>query len=181
MNIGEEITAAYLRTIKMCDFIQLNLQTPDVQGETDVIGINLTERKLYVCEVAVHLTSGLRYVRNRQPNTVVKLTEKFTRDIEYATKYFPDYNRHYMLWSPVVKTARDNSKENQILFVETIRTNIRQKFNIEIEAVINQQFQDRLLELRTYAGRKTEELKSPVLRFLQIEEYLNAHIQRITP
>ena len=41
INLGEEITAAYLQYIKGCEFIQKNLYTPDVQGEIDVVGINL--------------------------------------------------------------------------------------------------------------------------------------------
>jgi Holliday junction resolvase-like predicted endonuclease len=41
INLGEEIVAAYLQYIQGCEFIQQNLYTPDVQGEIDVIGINL--------------------------------------------------------------------------------------------------------------------------------------------
>lgn len=179
MNIGEEITAAYLRVIKKCDFIQLNFQTPDVQGEIDVMGINLAEKKLYVCEVAIHLTSGLRYVRDKRPNTVIKFIEKFTRDIEYARQYFPDYAQHYMLWSPVVKTAKEDAKENQVAFVAQVQDKIQATFGLRIEAVINRQFQDKLSELRKYAAAQTEELKSPVLRYLQVEEYLSSHLRRM--
>jgi Holliday junction resolvase-like predicted endonuclease len=52
MNIGEEIVMAYLQYIKGCEFIQSNLYTPDVQGEIDVIGIDIDNKKIYVCEVA---------------------------------------------------------------------------------------------------------------------------------
>ena len=48
MNIGEEIVAAYLQYIKQCEFIQQNLYTPDVQGEIDVVGINLKSKELFV-------------------------------------------------------------------------------------------------------------------------------------
>lgn len=58
MNIGEEIVAAYLQYVKHCEFIQQNLFTPDVQGEIDVVGINLEPKEIYVCEVAIHLTTG---------------------------------------------------------------------------------------------------------------------------
>jgi Holliday junction resolvase-like predicted endonuclease len=92
VNIGEEITAAYLQYIKGCEFIQKNLYTPDVQGEIDVVGIDLETRSLYVCEVAVHLVTGLQYVKNNQPNNVNKLADKFSKDIEYGRKYFPDYD-----------------------------------------------------------------------------------------
>ncbi len=91
MNIGEEIVSVYLQYIRGCEFIQQNLYTPDVQGEIDVVGINLKSKELYVCEVAIHLTTGLRYVKEKQPNNVNKLIDKFSKDIEYAQKYFPDY------------------------------------------------------------------------------------------
>ena len=98
-NLGEEIVAAYLQYIKGCEFIQQNLYTPDVQGEIDVVGIDLETKTIYVCEVAIHLATGLYYV----PSNVIKLTEKFSKDIEYANKYFPDYTRQFMLWSPIVR------------------------------------------------------------------------------
>ncbi len=99
VNVGEEITSAYLQNIKGCEFIQRNLYTPDVQGEIDVVGIDLESRSIYVCEVALHLVTGLQYVKDSQPNNVDKLTDKFSKDIEYARKYFPDYEQHFMLWT----------------------------------------------------------------------------------
>ena len=60
MNIGEEICGEWLRHIKGCDFVQYNVQTHDAQGEIDVIGINLDERIVYACEVAIHLITGLQ-------------------------------------------------------------------------------------------------------------------------
>jgi hypothetical protein len=106
MNIGEEIVAAYLQDIKKCEFIQQNLNTPDTQGEIDVIGIDIDNKILYVCEVAIHLVTGLRYTKNNRPNNVNKLFEKFTRDIEYSKKHFPHYKKHFILWSPIVKNDR---------------------------------------------------------------------------
>ncbi len=178
MNIGEEITSAYLRAVKGCEFTQHNLQTTGAQGEIDVIGLNLKQQTLYVCEVAVHLTSGLRYVKNKRPNTAPKLIEKFSRDIEYANKYYPKFRKHYMIWSPIVKAARETSKENQVRSIVEIQQAIRGKYKVEIEAIINERFSQCLDELRKCASTTREELKSPVLRYLQIEEYLKAHIKR---
>jgi hypothetical protein len=86
MNVGEQLVSSYLRYIRKCDLIQTNLYTVDVQGEIDVVRINLAERNVYVCEVAIHLTTGLQYVKDKRPNNVNKLVEKFTRDIAYARK-----------------------------------------------------------------------------------------------
>jgi hypothetical protein len=172
MNIGEELVASYLQHFRGCDFIQKNLYTPDVQGEIDVVGINLKERKVYICEVAIHLQTGLQYVKDKRPNNVGKLTEKLSRDIEYANRYFKDYERHIMLWSPVVKNSREASKNNQEKDIAQIGANIKAKYGVDIEFVINKKFLHCLHELRGFARTTTEELKCPVLRLLQIEEAL---------
>ena len=178
INLGEELVAAYLENIKGCEFIQQNLYTPDVQGEIDVVGIDLETKSIYVCEVAIHLTTGLRYVKNRQPNNVNKLTEKFSKDIEYANKYFPDYEKHFMLWSPIVKNSKETSKHNQIKDLKEIQQNIFSNYGIDLEFVVNERFLDCLNELRQFAKRETKELKSPVLRLMQVEEYLKKHTKK---
>ena len=93
LNVGEQLVSSYLRYIRKCDFIQTNLYTVDAHGEIDVVGINLKEKKAYICEVAIHLTTGLQYVKDKRPNNVQKLTDKFSRDIEYANKYLSEYDK----------------------------------------------------------------------------------------
>ena len=171
-NLGEEIVAAYLQYIKGCEFIQQNLYTPDVQGEIDVVGIDLETKTVYVCEVAIHLATGLYYM----PSNITKLTEKFSKDIEYANKYFPEYARQFMLWSPIVRKPRDGAKFNQTADVEAITANIQAKYGVTLECIINEKFAGCLLELREYARNETKELKSPVLRLMQIEESLKKHV-----
>jgi hypothetical protein len=178
VNIGEELVAAYLQHIKGCEFTQQNLYTPDVQGEIDVVGINLDQRTIYVCEVAIHLATGLLYTKGSQPNNVGKLTDKFSRDIEYAQKYFPDYSQHFMLWSPIIRRSKNGSVLNQERDIHEIGDCIRSKYGVSIEFVVNEDFQRRLVELRQYAGSKSEELKNPVLRLFQIEEALRKHLAR---
>lgn len=180
MNIGEEIVAAYLQYIKQCEFTQQNLYTPDTQGEIDVVGINLKTKKLYVCEVAIHLTTGLMYVKNGKTNNVNKLTEKLSKDIEYAQKYFPDYEKHFMFWSPVVKFAGKKAKNNQMRDIDQIRKNIDKKYKVKIEFIINESFDSCLKEMKEYAKKETKELKSIVLRYMQIEAYLEKHLKNIS-
>lgn len=180
MNIGEEIVAAYLQYVKQCEFIQQNLYTPDVQGEIDVVGINLKSKELYVCEVAIHLPTGLMYVKEKRPNNVNKLTDKFFKDIAYAKKYFPDYTKHFMLWTPIVKYAGKKAKNDQMRDVQQIQKNIRDRYNVEVEFIINEKFASYLQELKKYARKETKELKSIVLRYMQVEAYLEKHLQNIT-
>lgn len=178
LNMGEEIVAAYLQYIEECDFIQQNLYTTGVQGEIDVVGINLKTKTVYVCEVAVHLVTGLMYVKGGQQDNLNKITDKFSRDIEYTERYFPEYTKHYMFWSPIVRTSGESAKFNQMADVEGIIANIQTKYGVTIECIINEKFADCLAELRQFAGKETKELKSPVLRFMQIEEYLKKHLRR---
>ena len=122
LNVGEQLVSSYLRYIRKCDFIQTNLYTVEAHGEIDVVGINLKEKQVYICEVAIHLTTGLQdyrttglqYVKDKRPNNVQKLTDKFSRDIEYANKYLSEYSRHFILWSPIVKDSQGQATYNQL-------------------------------------------------------------------
>ncbi|WP_238388532.1 hypothetical protein [Roseimaritima ulvae] len=144
-----------------------------------MIGIDLNHRRLYVCEVAIHLSTGLQYVKNKRPNNINKLTSKFSRDIEYANAYFADYEKHFMLWSPVVKNARPGSLYNQSEHLKEIASNIRGTHGVEIEFVVNQKFQDCMTEMRHFAASQSAELKCPIMRLMQIEEQLGKHIVRL--
>lgn len=113
-NPGEHIVGQYLQLVKGCDFVQYNLQTKKTQGEIDVVAINSNERKIYVCEVATHLETGLQYTKDNQPDNVNRLVSKFEKDINYTKENLKDYEQHYMLWVPIVKTPKNqNAKNNQ--------------------------------------------------------------------
>lgn len=177
-NIGEEIAGEYLKYVKGCEFIEYNLYTPDVQGEIDVVGINIKNKSLYVCEVAIHLATGLQYVTNKVPDNVNRFLKKFRKNIPYAEKYFLDYEKHFMLWSPIVKNQRTGAKYNQLDEVNEIKDTLKKEFNHDLELVVNQAYQTALDDLRAVAARETKELKSSVLRMLQIEEKLKKHISK---
>lgn len=177
-NIGEEVVGEYLKLVLGCDFVEYNLYTPDVQGEIDVVGINTKEKKLFICEVATHLITGLQYVKNQQPDNIDRFCKKFRKNIEYANNYFPDYNKRFMLWSPIVKNQGIKAKHNQLNDIKIIQTTLNNEYGVKIEAVINLEYRNCLLELRKYARKETKELKSPVLRLMQIEEKLSKHLKR---
>jgi Holliday junction resolvase-like predicted endonuclease len=177
MNIGEEICGEWLRHIKGCEFIQYNLKTSDVQGEIDVIGLNMKNREVYACEVAVHLVTGLQYNKNSQPDNVKKLTAKLKRDVDYVRQNFPDYKHIFMLWSPVVRNQKIGSKYNQISDVNNIAVNLLSERKAAIEMIINKKFHTALQELRVVASAITKELDSSVMRFLQVEVRLAKHLK----
>ena len=180
-NIGEEIAGEYLKVILGCDFVEYNLSTPDTQGEIDVVGINAKEKRIYICEVAIHLVTGLQYVnpKLKRPDNVNRFCKKFRKNIEFAQKYFSGYETHFMLWSPVVKNQKATSKNNQLGDIQAIQEAIQKESGIMIEAVINLEYSKRLEELRAFARKETKELKSSVLRLMQIEEKLNRHLNRM--
>jgi len=101
------------------------------------------------------------------------------KDIEYANKYFPDYNKHFMLWSPIVKYSGEDTKYDQMRDIQQIRDNIKTKYQTEIEFIINEKFSACLAELRKYASEETKELKSVILRYMQVESYSDKHLKNI--
>jgi len=134
---------------------------------------------VYVCEVATHLVTGLQYVKNKQPDNVDRFVKKFSKNIEYANKYFADYEKHFMLWSPIVKNQGPNAKHNQLNNIAEIKEILHSTYGVHIEPVINNEYAKCLAKLRAYAAKETKELKSPILRLMQIEEKLSKHLGRL--
>ena len=180
MNIGEELVGDYLQFIKGCEFVQKNLYTESVQGEIDVVGINLKDKIVYLCEVAIHLVTGLQYTLNNRPNNVDKLVTKFSKDIEYARTYFDGYRHQFMFWSPIVKDKSEKAKYNQLDDVREVQQQIKEKYNVEIEVVVNEDFLCKLGELKKYANEETKDIKSAVVRLYQIEERTKKYINSKT-
>lgn len=179
IDIGEEICGEYLRNILHCDFVVYNVRTKDTQGEIDVIGVKQDEKRVYVCEVASHIR-GLQYTKNNQPDNYSKFIQKFNKNINYAKKYFASYpNIIPMIWSPVVRISKEGSKHSAHNDLLKVQGNINDNFNLNLELVINEKYFDALSELRAFAGKKSFEMQSNVMRLLQIEEYLNRHVINI--
>jgi len=140
-NTGEQVTGDYLKWCMGCDFIEFNLSTPDIQGEIDVVGINTKKKHLFVCEVVVHLETGMNYVKNAKNDNVERLITKFTKDIDYALKYFKDHKIRAMLWSPIVRDSRPGAKDNQTKDANQIVNDINTKYkndHIELELIVNE-------------------------------------------
>lgn len=178
-NPGEEIVGEYLKKILKCDFVEYNLYHPDMQGEINVVGINTKEKKLYISEVATHLITGLQYVKNKRPGNVEHFTKKFRKNIGYANKHFSGYEKHFMLWSPIVKNQGVDARYNQLEDIREIQGVLKSEFDVTIDPVINRRYAECLAALRSYVAKETKELKSPVLRLMQIEEKLSKHIERL--
>ncbi|MEQ5322965.1 hypothetical protein ABN267_17615 [Providencia rettgeri] len=123
--------------------------------------------------------TGLQYDKDCQSDNVNHFTKKFRKKIQYANKYFGDYEKHFMFWSPIVKNQGESAKNNQIRDIEEILQNLRAEFGVKLEPIINQLYFNYLSKLREYAAKETKELKSPILRLMQIEEKLAKHVSKL--
>ncbi len=170
-NPGERLVGDYLRYINGCDFVDFNVYTKKTQGEIDVIGVNHASREAFICEVVTHLTTGILYVKNARPDTSDRLIKKFLKDIQYGTEAFHGYTAHYMLWSPVVHHSAGKPEYDQFAHLKRVEEEIKSKTDVAIILVINAAYVQAINKLRAFARQETKELKSPVMRFLQIEEW----------
>jgi Holliday junction resolvase-like predicted endonuclease len=178
-NLGERLVGDYLRYIQGCDFVDFNVYTTATQGEIDVVAINQAKKHAYVCEVVTHLTTGIQYVKNARPDTSARLIKKFLKDIEYGATAFPEYTVDYMLWSPVVRRSNGKPEYDQFAHLKQVEEEVISKTGVQIVFVVNRAYVDAVKALRAFARRETKELKSPVMRFLQIEEWSQKNADRI--
>ena len=178
-NIGEEIVGCYLQDIVGCNFVQYNLHHPDVQGEIDVIGLDMEKQVVYICEVVTHVVTGLLYTKNKLPVNVEKLMSKFEKDIKYARDHFKGFKQIFMLWSPIVKSAGRSAKLNQMKDVQEVKRRLKSRFKVNLDLVINERYLTCLEQLREFAGRETKAHTSSVLRLMQIEEKTRKHVRKI--
>ena len=169
-DLGEQIVGDWLKLCRGCEFVEYNLPTTDKQGEIDVVGINIQTKKVYVCEVATHLETGMRYTKDGRSDNIERFCKKFKKDILYAKIHFEccGFGPVYMLWSPIVKGS-DQQKN-----IEVIREKIKNDEGVDLELVINEEYKKRFDDLRAQADGETKALKSPVLRLMQIEGKLSS-------
>ena len=81
-----------------------------------------------------------------------------------------------MLWSPIVKSSKEGAKYDALKSVLSAQEYLK-KLDIDLELVINERYHDAIQDLRKEALRQTHDLSnSSVLRYLQIEEYLNKYL-----
>ena len=178
LNVGEQLVSSYLRHKRDCDFIETSIPlTP--QGDIDVIGLNRAEKKAYVCEVTIQLTDGLLFSTRGRSDTVARLTNKFAKDIDYVQTHLPEYKPHLMYWCPIVNPNRSERGRPQPELLAEVQANIRHQYDVEIECIVNQQFKDCINELKAYARCKKTQLQCPLMRFMQIEQHLAKHLDKL--
>jgi len=157
--MGEYVVGAYLRIVEGCNFIDYNVRPPGggLAGlnELDVIGLDFSNKKAFLCEVTTHI-GGLLYKDNR--TTIERVRKKFARQKQYAQRYLSDFpERVFMFWSPVVPVGYLTEH------LEKIKG---------LELIINRSYAECMDELRSFAKQKTNDEGNPFFRVLQILEHL---------
>ncbi len=165
-EIGESLVGSYLRLIKGCEIVTFNQRLskePIQMGETDVLAIDLDTDTVYLCEVVTHIR-GMRYGAGPK-ETLSRVRAKFKRLTEYGNRAFPTYTRVYMLWSPYVPIGRITSGLQRLVADLGRRGNT-------LELQINQDYAERVEELRDRARTDSKNYGEPFFRALQILERL---------
>jgi hypothetical protein len=83
-----------------------------------------------------------------------------------------------MLWSPIVKARKNTSEYDQMNHLQQVKENILNDRSEDIQFIINEEFSNRLKQLRDHARKTTANLKSPVMRMLQIEEQVGKRVAK---
>lgn len=160
-EIGEYIIGAWLKIVKKCDFVDYNVRPPtgglEGLGELDVVGLDLKNESVFVCEVVTH-TYGMGYYDFK--TTMRKIKQKFLRQQKYAQKFLPaHFKKHFMFWSPVVTPK----------YVEGIEKISK---DTGLELIINSEYSKKINEIKMAIQNKQNDFGNPFIRTLQILEVL---------
>jgi hypothetical protein len=175
-TVSEEICGEYLKEVLQCDFVEYNIRTTITQGEIDVVGVRLSDKTVYLCEVAAHI-NGLGYSKSGKPDDYERFEKKFQRSLQYAKDKLADFNNiNLMIWSPIVKISGEKANYCVYKELQRLKKDIYKETNISIDLVINEHFESKLNELRLIASKQTTNFSSRTMRYFQIEEYLKKHL-----
>jgi hypothetical protein len=176
---GELLVGAYLKLVVDCELITYNQRSKEQgeQMEIDVIGINTTpggERVIYTCEVVTHL-NGLHYSGSPKTDrweefgasdfqhTLERIERKFNSDREYVRELFDSADSYvFQFWSPVVPVGHRTNGLSKLA----------EEFNEELELIINDDYTQRINELREVAAETEKNHGELGFRLLQVLEHL---------
>lgn len=159
IQMGEYLVGSYLQLVEECDVVDYNVRIigGGIKGlnELDIIGLKFETNTAFLCEVAVHIR-GLNYGGYAQ--TVATIKRKHANQKYYAKKKLKKFPiRHYMFWSPKIPVGELSS----------------QLFKIEgLEIVSNEDFTERIIDLRVKAKELKQDTGNPAFRMIQIMENL---------
>jgi hypothetical protein len=161
LDMGESLVGAYLRYGEECDFVVYGTQT-EGQGEIDVIGFKIEQRRVWLCEVATHL-DGLQYGSGGAAGTLTKVRQKVERAISFSDRMFPGQEKHFEWWSP-------RAGPSLTVGFESIERELGGETSIEF--IVNAEYAKRVAVLVEKAREGTKATPEPFFRSLQILAHL---------
>lgn len=162
LDMGESLVGAYLRYGEECDFVVYGTQT-EGQGEIDVIGFQVEQKRVWLCEVATHL-DGLLYGSGGAVGTLAKVRQKVERAIAFSDRMFPAQEKRFEWWSPKAGpslTAGFEVIEREFGGGET-----------SVTFIVNAEYAKRVAVLVEKARKGTKATPEPFFRSLQILAHL---------
>ena len=157
-DFGEELVGAYLTEVARCDFVAYNVRPSGggVRGldELDVIGLDHERKVAYLCEVVTHL-HGYRFGGSTSA-AVERVRRKHELQKHYSRRLH-GFRPRYMFWSPRVAVGPLSEGLGRIQ---------------GLELVINEDYSQRIEELREEAGKDPRPTSNSAFRLLQILEHL---------
>jgi hypothetical protein len=61
-----------------------------------------------------------------------------------------------MLWSPIVKSSKEGSLYNQIADIEQIKKIVKEKYDVDLKIIINEEYMKCIKRLRETAMKRTD-------------------------
>ncbi|UIO99533.1 hypothetical protein Hbl1158_13550 [Halobaculum sp. CBA1158] len=163
---GEMLVGAYLKLIEECEIVAYGQHSPleGEQIEVDVIGVQPSgDREVVTCEVATHLR-GLGYGTAEENGD--RVAAKFENAERYVDRVFgPAETHRFQFWSPNVPPASEAA-------LREVATDFGSRNDSELELVVNDEYADRVEELRAAAASTYAQRNELAFRFLQILEHV---------
>lgn len=157
LDIGESLVGSYLRYVEDCDFVHYETYG-ESQGELDVVGMRLADKRVWLCEVAIHL-GGLEYGQG-YAGSRDKVRQKIDRAEMIAQRLFTDQQATYEFWSlRVPKRLASMLKDLEVEFASR---------GLDVAFIINEKFAERIHKLRDRAAQDMKSTAEPAYRLLQV-------------
>lgn len=179
---GEQLVGAYLRVVEECDLVTYNQRSMERgdQMELDVLGVESTPegQRIVACEVITHLDGQLYsgspdgdewadYGNDSYQYSLERITEKFERVVGYLDVVFDDLSlAEIQLWAPYVSEGYQTDGLAEVV------ERTERDHEPAVRLVINDDYTERIEELRDAAGASSKDYSETGFRFLQILEGL---------
>ena len=154
-NMGEYVVGAHLTMREKCQGVIYNIRPPNWSyHELDVLGLRLSTRTAFLCEVTTHI-DGL-VIGSGAQQTFDKLSTKFDMQRAYAQEYLSGFDVKFMLWSPLVRPKL------KIMLDELVG----------LDLVVNERYTRYVNQLRSDAKATSKTTGNEFFRCLQILEHM---------